>query len=310
MLTLGQGSETAVAQAGSGEIPARGNEEGFPVRRKELAILLSVAAFLRLVFLSHFPEVQADEGLWTISTKNLLSHGDWFMDGRKHLFLSPVFHGVTLLSFSVLDASLTAARTVSALFGAGTVFLVFLLGRSLFDRYTGFFAALVFGLSEWSVFTARTALVESTQIFFVVLAALLLVDRRWTLAGVAMALALLTKVNIVFLLPVFLFYILQVGSSWNRRLRDSLKFLAGSVIPAALVYGALYLWSPDRFVQAFAFELRGAQFDPGNPLFHVGRFSFDPAKASRSLLELFREDPFFMILGVLGVGLALLDGRR
>ena len=70
-----------------------------------LSLLLAVSAALRLLGLSAFPEIVADEGLWTNSSKNFLVFGDWFLDGRKYVFLSPVFHGLSGAIFSLFGAT-------------------------------------------------------------------------------------------------------------------------------------------------------------------------------------------------------------
>jgi hypothetical protein len=86
-----------------------------PSRDAAIAAALGLAAaVVRLPFLARFPEATADEGLWTNSTKNFAMFGDWFMDGRTHVFLSPLFHALCYPLFELLGPSLAAARVVSA----------------------------------------------------------------------------------------------------------------------------------------------------------------------------------------------------
>lgn len=274
--------------------------------------LLAAAAILRLIGLSAFPEIQADEGLWTNSPKNFVAFGDWFMDGRTHLFLSPLFSGLAALSFWVVGPSIAAARMVSAVAGVASVGLLYAtILRALGDRRLAFVAATLLAVSPWAVMASRQAMIESLQLSLC-LAALYLAldDRRWSIlgAGLAFGLALLAKSNAIFLAPV-----LALVVFWRRReptpptraaaLRSAAFILAVAMIVAGSVYAALYLSYPTRFMDAFQFELDGVHFEQlSHPLIRVGRFGLDPEQAARTLLALFREAPFLMVLAALGIG--------
>src|SRR5262249_6064773 len=77
--------------------------------------VIVVGGLLRILGLGMFPEAIADEGLWTNSTKNFLLFHDWFMGGRTHLFLSPLFHVLSLAAFELSGPTITSARMISAL---------------------------------------------------------------------------------------------------------------------------------------------------------------------------------------------------
>ena len=275
--------------------------------RRFLAAILVVAAALRLLFLARFPEVTADEGLWTNSTKNFLLFGDWFMDGRNHVVLSPLFHGASLVSFALLGPGIASARVVSALAGLASVWLLFdLVRRTTGRNEVGLVAAALLAVNETAVMLSRTAFIESLELCMLLLAALCLVrGGRWT-AGAVLAggLAFLAKLNAA---PVIASLGLWCAwRAWQERrpgpLVEGVIAVGGAMVLAAAVYGAIYLAEPVRFVQAYRFELDGRHFEfLAQPIVRVGRFGLDPEQAGRTIIRLFREAPFLWVTATLGI---------
>ncbi|MGH7467509.1 MAG: ArnT family glycosyltransferase [Longimicrobiales bacterium] len=268
-------------------------------------------AFVRLVRLASWPAVQADEGLWTNATKNFVAFGDWFMDGSTHLFLSPIFHLLSLPAFSVFGSSITSARLVSAVAGLASIALLYLTVQRLTNNNAlAMTTAIVFAVDEWTVLVSRTALIESVELAVILLAAYFLSKRttvNLVLAGLALALALLTKLNSVFMLPVFALFLLTDSRTQTPHIgRTALRVLlvgGMATLCAGLMYYLLYRVDPQRFVNAFRFELDGVHFESiSRPLLRVGRFGLDPSTAATTMMELFRESPFLWVLGALGFG--------
>jgi 4-amino-4-deoxy-L-arabinose transferase-like glycosyltransferase len=291
-------------------------------RRETLALwtLLAVSALLRLLAPAAFPEAVADEGLWTNSSKNAVAFGDWFMDGRKHLFLSPVFHALAAGVFALAGPSLAAARAINGVAGAVSVFLLFALVRRTSGRVDHALAAAAFlGLTADFVFQARLALIEPLQLACVLASALALARPGAAsplLGGLAFAMALLTKLNSLWFAAVLPLFLLG-GAPLRDRLRDPAwltrvaLFLAVALGVAGVVYAALFRWHPDLFVAAFRFELAGRQFVPLSPLVvRIGRFGVDPEMSARSVIALLRESPFLMVLATLGLAREALRRRR
>ncbi len=284
-----------------------------------LCLLLALSAALRLIALPSFPEVVADEGLWTNSSKNFVVFGDWFMDGRKHLFLSPVFHALSVGMFAVFGPAIATARVISGVAGTVSVLLLYLLVmRMTARRDLAFISATLLGVTADFVFQSRLAIIESLQLCFLLASALALSrgDTRGALTGgLAFAVALLTKANsasFAVVLPLFLLG----GSRLREAVRDPvwlgrcLLFGVVAIGSAAAVYSALYFHQPERFVAAFRYELDGLHFAGlSNPIIQVARFGIDPVQASRSFLGLFRESPFLMVLATLGCVFAVILRR-
>ena len=273
-----------------------------------LLLILLVALGARAVFLAEFPQVQADEGLWTTSTKNFLLFDDWFMDGRNHLFLSPVFHFLSLGVFALLGPSIEAARVVSAVAGVGSVALIYLLGvRLLGDRTVALLAAAFMALDPWAVIHSRQAMTESVLLFFILGAAVLVLGRsrrELALAGAIFALAILTKLNAAAMGLALGGYLLlrspPHGStpSWRRRLEDGALFGGVALGLAALGYWAVAQIDPERFVEVFQRELGGEHVGAGEE--STGRLGIRPVLAGSTMLELLRLNPFLFAYAALG----------
>jgi 4-amino-4-deoxy-L-arabinose transferase-like glycosyltransferase len=286
--------------------------------RWTLFLIAAVAASLRLVQLGAYPEIQADEGLWTNSTKNFLEFGDWFMDRATHLFLSPVFHGLSLITFWLFGPSIWAARLIAAASGSLSVVLLYLLIRRVFGRRDlALTTAALFGLNEWLVIQSRYALIEPTELLFVLSAFVLLTySSRIAVAaaGFFMGLAILTKINVLFLFPIAAFIppadrqIETVGAAVRR----FAGFAAVAFGIAGAGYAYLYFNYPTQFIAAFTYELDGVHFEStSHPLVRVGRFGIDPEQISRTVLGLFRESPFLFVLATIGVTMTpLVDMRK
>ncbi len=288
----------------------QGRSSGEPTLESALPLILIllVALGARALFLAEFPQTQADEGLWTTSTKNFLLFDDWFMDGRNHLFLSPVFHFLSLGVFALLGPSIEAARVVSAVAGVGSVGLIYVLGVRLFqDRTIALLAAAFMALDPWAVIHSRQAMTESVLLFFILGAAVLLLGRsrrELVLAGAVFSLAILTKLNAAAMGLALGGYLvlrsLPDGStpSWRRRLEDGALFGGVALGVAALGYWAVAQIDPERFVEVFQRELGGEHVGAGDQT--TGRLGIRPVLAGSTVLELLRLNPFLFAYAALG----------
>lgn len=225
-----------------------------------------------------------------------------FVYGGLHYYLTL---GITLPSYLVSTVFTSdqlvhktvvyiAARSVTALLGAGCVLLTFLLGRVLFNVTSGLIAALCLALTMGFVNIAHFATVDIPMLFWMllsfVMAALVLRrgDRRfYVAAGLCAGLAAATKyVGGVALLSLVAAYLLQPGR------RDHVGLLWGALASAAaFVAGnpSLLLWSCE-FLEGFVIDNAFNTWFRQDP---------DAVPLVRPLLQLYE---------VLGPALALLVG--
>jgi 4-amino-4-deoxy-L-arabinose transferase-like glycosyltransferase len=286
--------------------------------------LLLAALMVRLIGLKSMPEIQADEGLWTICTKNFLWSGNWLNDQSTHFLLSPVFHLLSLIGFYCWGPSIFAARLLSALAGAGSTYLLFRIILALDHRKdVALIAAMFFGFSASTVTMSRLALIEATQLFFVLLALyLLIINISWRtiVSGLVMGIALLTKINSGIFIGIVCFFILfnnHVGEA-NKNIKLSkiaLKkgtlFIVVSCGIGLLVYWALFLHFREQFMPAFKYEIDGVHFEAiSKPIVRLGRFGIEPSRISQTILALFHGTPYLMVLSTIGLVFGLRKLRQ
>ena len=67
--------------------------------------------------------------------------------------------------FQVFGLSLFVGQILVALFGLGTVVVVYFLGKELYGKTTGLFAAALFALSPWQLILSRSFLIDAQCLF-------------------------------------------------------------------------------------------------------------------------------------------------
>ncbi len=131
--------------------------------------------------------------------------------------------------FHIFGPSLDLPRLFVMLLSVATVYITFLIGRMLFGRWVGLFAAALLATSAADILTTHMAWSNTTDPFFVALAAYLLMlglhrGRWWYVAaGLAWGLALQTHGTVAALLPAPLIALAVLGR--GRRFKDPWLYL-------------------------------------------------------------------------------------
>jgi 4-amino-4-deoxy-L-arabinose transferase-like glycosyltransferase len=160
-----------------------------------------------------------DDCFYAQEAKEILKTGDWIIlhyNGAAAYHNAPLFMWLVALSYKVFGITVYAAKFPSALMGFLTVFLIYYLGKTLFDSTQGFLAAFLLATTYPFFKYARHCMLDVTLTFFVTLAmtALVLALRKnlkyFWLWGLSIGLAILTKsaFGIFPLLITFLFFLL------------------------------------------------------------------------------------------------------
>jgi len=139
-------------------------------------------------------------------------------------------------------SSYAVAVTVPTLFGAGCIFLIYEIGRILYEKQTGLFAAAIFVLTPWHIVLSRSFLIDAQCLFFSLLYLLVGIYatkkksmKLLLLSGVLFGAAFLTKAFAVFMLvPLVIFYYY----SGPRNLRRT--FMGVGFFVPALIF--TFLW--------------------------------------------------------------------
>jgi 4-amino-4-deoxy-L-arabinose transferase-like glycosyltransferase len=156
-----------------------------------------------------------DEPRYGEIAKEMLQGEGWIiphLNSEVYLEKPPLFFWLMAATGTVIGGmNEFAARFPAALFALLTLLLLFFLGKRLFGEKGGFFAALILATSVEFLWLARRACLDTTLTFFTTAAiALLYVGfyqqrGRWILyllAYLAMALGVLTKLQIGVIVPV------------------------------------------------------------------------------------------------------------
>ncbi len=135
-----------------------------------------------------------------------------------------------------------------------SVYLVFVLGKNLFNKRVGLISAIFFALLPINIYTSQKIWVDSVVAFFILLSFNSFWQgfevgnkRQKLLFGLYLALALLTRYTAMWIAPVFLLYFLFRDKSLNF-LKDKYLWLAVLifflVIIPWLIYGYVFYGQP------------------------------------------------------------------
>ena len=178
-------------------------------------LLLISAGLLRFLNLG-FHDLQAwDEALYTVRAESILLWGHWLdqsthaIGGLYSALHPPLQVWLSALLFKLTSVNEFTARLVSAVAGALTLPVIFLIGRQLHSRRLGLLAALLYGLTPFTVFFTRQGQFDSLLTFFLTLSAFFIIKsleggprQHIILAGIAAGLGLMTKLFVALGMPL------------------------------------------------------------------------------------------------------------
>ncbi|MHB0858527.1 MAG: glycosyltransferase family 39 protein [Anaerolineae bacterium] len=165
---------------------------------------------------------------------------------------------------ATLESTYLVGRVLSALFDVGSVYLVFVLGRKLFDRETGLLAAVFVALTVLHIQLAHFFAVDTLLTFFVLFTLLAAVDvtrnpsrSRAVWLGLAMGLALATKfsaaplfaiVGLAWFLPLTQRRAQAIGRSYGWK-----QAVLGAAASVAIALAAFVVFQPYALIDLGTF---------------------------------------------------------
>ena len=174
------------------------------------------------------------------------------LDGLPYLDKPIVYFAAEAAAMEVLGATELAARLPAYLFTLATAAVLFLFARRVWGGETPWIAAIVFLSMPLTLAFARTVIFDSALTFFVVIALTsfyLAVEERnrhcSMLAWGAMALAMITKGPVTFVLVLFV----AIPYAVRRKAMRALFPIEGLLLFAAVI--APWLWGVSRVVPEF-----------------------------------------------------------
>jgi 4-amino-4-deoxy-L-arabinose transferase-like glycosyltransferase len=211
-----------------------------------LFILLAFGGILYFYNLGGWDLWNPDEPRYAQIAKEMLQGEGWIiphLNSEVYLDKPPLFFWLMAATGTVIGGMTEfAARFPAALFAVLTLPLLFILGKRLFSEKGGFFAALILATNVEFLWLAHRACLDTTLTFFTTAAITCLYlgfyqqQGRWflyLLAYLAMALAVLTKLQVGVLVPV-----LVVGGYFLVR-RELGFFKDPSHIPGIALFVAI-----------------------------------------------------------------------
>lgn len=152
-------------------------------------------------------------------------------------------------------------RLGSLIFGALNTYLIYMIGKSLKDPLTGFYAALLYTASIYAFVIAGIFILPDTpQLTFWMLTIYFLLNsitmevstkaaKNLLLAGVTTGLALLSKYTSVFLLSGVFLYLIMFNRQWFR----TWQLYAAAVI-ALIFFLPVFIWNYSNDFISFTFQ--------------------------------------------------------
>lgn len=226
----------------------------FVYANRWIILILLLAIFLRFFNLQQRGAYNWDEGEYLDAAESVLE-GKYLWIG---VALKPLHNFLIMVSFLLFGNHDYVGIGVSAFTGVLTVYLVYLIGRKLFDEKIGLFAALILAVTEYHLYYSRSALADGNLTFFFVLTmffyvhSLLNGEKKYhVLTGIGVGLCFLTKNTGALVLPVILlsefFMICKYKEFKKERFINTLLILAISsafiltTISAYRYFGSLFL---------------------------------------------------------------------
>jgi 4-amino-4-deoxy-L-arabinose transferase-like glycosyltransferase len=199
-----------------------------------------------------------DEALYSTWARHIASGADPWLASTPGVDKPPLLMYAIALSMNVYGYFEFASRFPSIIASTLTVLLTYLLAWRLYRRAAiALVAALLLALSPFAILYAPTAFADPLMVMWLLLAAALVAYEQWTAAGVAAALAILTKQEALLLLPLVVVWIATIGPDRSDVGRGLLRFAVACAIVAV---GVELLWEAMRPGQPSPFALGLAHY--------------------------------------------------
>jgi 4-amino-4-deoxy-L-arabinose transferase-like glycosyltransferase len=223
-----------------------------------IALLIGVA----LISTALGPYLTIDTDLEFQTAQGVLHWGYPYINAWGNLFNEPPLGFYTEAAiFYLFGFSMSNGVALVTLFGLACTVMVYLVGKELYNKSTGLFAAAFFALAPWELVLSRSFLIDVQclllSLMFLYFGILAIRKDSVTFAGVAglfFAAALLTKLFAVFMLVPLLLLFLMHRSKNKRQLAGQLGvFTLPAVFSSLLWYqvivgkGLFYLFQHNDF---------------------------------------------------------------
>lgn len=166
-------------------------------------LILLIGFILRLINLNQ--SFWLDEAITALAVKNyaLLDLVTKFSPGDFH---PPFYYLFLKLWSNVFGYSEISLRFPSVIFGVLTAYVVYLIGKKLFNAKVGLIAAILMATNPLAVYYSQEARMYSMAMFLVSASVLFLLHKKHLLFVLSLAIALYSDYMPVLMLPVFFMF--------------------------------------------------------------------------------------------------------
>ena len=123
-----------------------------------------------------------DEGYYARTAAEMLQTGNWLIptfNGELFAHKPPLSYWLLAISMAVFGANEFAARLPSAIALSGSAFLIFLIGRRMFNARVGWWAMAILSTALLPVYLGIAAMVDAPLLFSICLAIWAYVEMTW-----------------------------------------------------------------------------------------------------------------------------------
>lgn len=192
-----------------------------------LLFLIVVLSFALRIYNISYHDSYTDEVLYAFRAIGMIDYNtsptqttpwQWFENVPWWAHLSfhdhpPLFFLIEHLSMKLLGINLVAVRLPVVLFGVGSVILLFLLAKKMFNERVALFAALILSVNSYHIWVSRIGIQDGMVIFLILLIIWLWMkaidDKKYLLwCGVAIGAGILTKYTIIIIFPILFLHAL------------------------------------------------------------------------------------------------------
>ena len=206
--------------------------------KKYIFLILILAIALRLLVINQ--SLWLDEAIGALVVKNQ-TFWQILSEFPKHDNHPPLYYLTLKLWSSLFGYSEVALRSLSVVFGIGTIYMVFKIGN-LFAKRLGVLAAILIAFSQFHIYYSQEARMYSMAAFLAALAFYLFLKEKWMAFSLTIAALVFTDYMPVFLLPVFwlIGFISKKDKIWWKKMVISL-------LPLSILG---ILWIPTFLIQS------------------------------------------------------------
>jgi 4-amino-4-deoxy-L-arabinose transferase-like glycosyltransferase len=227
---------------------------------RKIVFLLFSLLFFRLIFALLVPLSPQEAYYWVYSLHPALSYFD-----------HPPLVAYTIFLFTrLLGSTVLAVRFGSLIYSFGFSWLLYLIGKRMFDKQTGIRAALLMNLLPIFAINSLIMTPDSPLVFFWGLCWFFslraIQETRYSnylWAGISLGLALLSKYT-AFFLPISILLFLLISPGYRHHLKRMEPY--GGLLLALLIFLPVLIWNFQNDWASFVFQSHQRDFGIGETM--------------------------------------------